>query len=228
MKKTLRSPSAKLELASSVALKSALLSAYSVTFSFAMTVAVRGAPISVNSVVLPEPEGPVMITISPGANSSSMSNNTCLLESPSPKEWFKCRIRTAEGGAPGLSMPDKNPVPAIVFIDLKLGNRSRCGTSGLRAFMAAALYNACVKHLLNSSAKIFRHWSPERRFSGERKGCVYVESDAKSYRPSCLRRCDRRIRRRRRHGGLGAGSGGLEGRHARRRAVAQAHERRRF
>ena len=56
---------------------------------------------------------------SPGDNSSSMSNNTCLLESASPKEWFKCRIRTAEGGAPGLSIPDKNPVPAIVFIVFK-------------------------------------------------------------------------------------------------------------
>src|SRR5262245_39817563 len=36
-----------------------------------------------------------------------------------------------------------------------------------RAFMAAALYNACLKHPLDSSAKSFKRWSPEPRSSGE-------------------------------------------------------------
>src|SRR5262245_21965663 len=38
-----------------------------------------------------------------------------------------------------------------------------------RAFMTEALYNACLNHPLDSSAKSFRRWSPEDRRSGERK-----------------------------------------------------------
>ena len=46
---------------------------------------VRRAPIRVRRVVFPEPEGPVLMTISPGSISAEMSNRTCFRSCPSPK-----------------------------------------------------------------------------------------------------------------------------------------------
>ncbi len=45
----------------------------------------RSPPASVRTVVLPEPEGPVRITISPAATSVVTSNRICLRRSPEPK-----------------------------------------------------------------------------------------------------------------------------------------------
>ncbi len=44
----------------------------------------RSAPISVKSVVLPEPDGPVITTSWPGWTAQLMSNSTWLRASPSP------------------------------------------------------------------------------------------------------------------------------------------------
>ena len=44
----------------------------------------RSAPTSVSSVVFPEPDGPVTITISPAPISVVMSNRICLRSSPVP------------------------------------------------------------------------------------------------------------------------------------------------
>ena len=43
---------------------------------------VRSPPMSVSSVVLPEPDGPLMMTSSPGITSSVLSNSTCVRVSP--------------------------------------------------------------------------------------------------------------------------------------------------
>ena len=52
--------------------------------------AARRPPSMVSRVVLPEPEGPVRITISPACTLRLMSVSTCLAVSPSPNQWFRC------------------------------------------------------------------------------------------------------------------------------------------
>jgi len=56
---------------------------------------VRSVPMRVKSVVLPPPDGPVMMTISPGGISRLLSKRTWLRSAPWPKWCCKLVTRTA-------------------------------------------------------------------------------------------------------------------------------------
>src|SRR6266481_4756145 len=84
---------------------------------------VRRPPMSVRSVVLPHPDGPVKSAISPGQISRSMSKSTCLGRHPSSYEKLSPRVemaglvgpKTSPSGPPGRAALDSANKNAIGF-----------------------------------------------------------------------------------------------------------------